>query len=149
MIRRPPRSTRTDTLLPYTTLFRSARVDDDEVRLVKLLALEQVLQRDRVRLRGVAAHDDERLGVADVVEGIGHRAVAPGVGYPGHGRRMADACLVVLVVGAPEGGELAEDIGALVGELGGAHPVCGFRPRCLPDLHKIVADLVEDRKRAV
>src|SRR3546814_3191935 len=25
MIRRPPRSTRTDTLLPYTTLFRSAR----------------------------------------------------------------------------------------------------------------------------
>src|SRR3546814_1344180 len=27
MIRRPPRSTRTDTLFPYTTLFRS-RVDD-------------------------------------------------------------------------------------------------------------------------
>src|SRR3546814_18229260 len=27
MIRRPPRSTRTDTLLPYTTLFRSAAVD--------------------------------------------------------------------------------------------------------------------------
>src|SRR3546814_4506064 len=29
MIRRPPRSTRTDTLFPYTTLFRSA---DDEFR---------------------------------------------------------------------------------------------------------------------
>src|SRR3546814_1322409 len=28
MIRRPPRSTRTDTLFPYTTLFRSSRVDD-------------------------------------------------------------------------------------------------------------------------
>src|SRR3546814_5402030 len=27
MIRRPPRSTRTDTLLPYTTLFRSLRDD--------------------------------------------------------------------------------------------------------------------------
>src|SRR3546814_15674359 len=26
MIRRPPRSTRTDTLFPYTTLFRSRRV---------------------------------------------------------------------------------------------------------------------------
>src|SRR3546814_5209495 len=26
MIRRPPRSTRTDTLFPFTTLFRSARV---------------------------------------------------------------------------------------------------------------------------
>src|SRR3546814_15052821 len=30
MIRRPPRSTRTDTLFPYTTLFRSAIVSDDE-----------------------------------------------------------------------------------------------------------------------
>src|SRR3546814_9482746 len=27
MIRRPPRSTRTDTLFPYTTLFRSGGVD--------------------------------------------------------------------------------------------------------------------------
>src|SRR3546814_13871310 len=27
MLRRPPRSTRTDTLVPYTTLFRSARDD--------------------------------------------------------------------------------------------------------------------------
>src|SRR3546814_2592073 len=27
MIRRPPRSTRTDTLFPYTTLFRSVRLD--------------------------------------------------------------------------------------------------------------------------
>src|SRR3546814_7046636 len=27
MIRRPPRSTRTDTLFPYTTLFRSLSVD--------------------------------------------------------------------------------------------------------------------------
>src|SRR3546814_2608457 len=32
MLRRPPRSTRTDTLFPYTTLFRSPliRADDDE-----------------------------------------------------------------------------------------------------------------------
>src|SRR3546814_2380693 len=28
MIRRPPRSTRTDTLFPYTTLFRSDRTPD-------------------------------------------------------------------------------------------------------------------------
>src|SRR3546814_19812377 len=31
MIRRPPRSTRTDTLFPYTTLFRS-QVDDPPAR---------------------------------------------------------------------------------------------------------------------
>src|SRR3546814_1036776 len=35
MIRRPPRSTRTDTLFPYTTLFRSIELEnprDDDVR---------------------------------------------------------------------------------------------------------------------
>src|SRR3546814_14750144 len=31
MIRRPPRSTRTDTLFPYTTLFRSERIIDEEL----------------------------------------------------------------------------------------------------------------------
>src|SRR3546814_20437735 len=30
MIRRPPRSTRTDTLFPYTTLFRSVELDQAE-----------------------------------------------------------------------------------------------------------------------
>src|SRR3546814_6403192 len=37
MIRRPPRSTRTDTLFPYTTLFRSdgAIVNHDEERIVE------------------------------------------------------------------------------------------------------------------
>src|SRR3546814_8694799 len=40
MIRRPPRSTRTDTLCPYTTLFRSgvvAPVDDYPAELLKSL----------------------------------------------------------------------------------------------------------------
>src|SRR3546814_1635139 len=32
MIRRPPRSTRTDTLFPYTTLFRSPVSDGDQYR---------------------------------------------------------------------------------------------------------------------
>src|SRR3546814_8241938 len=34
MIRRPPRSTRTDTLFPYTTLFRSGRRGPDAERRV-------------------------------------------------------------------------------------------------------------------
>src|SRR3546814_3306783 len=34
MIRRPPRSTRTDTLFPYTTLFRSKNADADLERTV-------------------------------------------------------------------------------------------------------------------
>src|SRR3546814_6883145 len=32
MLRRPPRSTRTDTLFPYTTLFRSGRIQPIELQ---------------------------------------------------------------------------------------------------------------------
>src|SRR3546814_14397918 len=38
MKRRPPRSTRTDTLFPYTTLFRSAVTGSGELKIVKLTA---------------------------------------------------------------------------------------------------------------
>src|SRR3546814_9759587 len=38
MIRRPPRSTRTDTLFPYTTLFRSAAIDPDGKALADMSA---------------------------------------------------------------------------------------------------------------
>src|SRR3546814_2249453 len=37
MIRRPPRSTRTDTLFPYTTLFRSIQ---DKIRSIRSSATE-------------------------------------------------------------------------------------------------------------
>src|SRR3546814_10587413 len=36
MIRRPPRSTRTDTLFPYTTLFRSKRRQEETVMAASL-----------------------------------------------------------------------------------------------------------------
>src|SRR3546814_15356727 len=36
MIRRPPRSTRTDTLFPYTTLFRSGQVEAIELGVAAL-----------------------------------------------------------------------------------------------------------------
>src|SRR3546814_2325955 len=39
MIRRPPRSTRTDTLFPYTTLFRSALVDLGLAEFDKIFAI--------------------------------------------------------------------------------------------------------------
>src|SRR3546814_2174118 len=50
MIRRPPRSTRTDTLFPYTTLFRS---QPDDPRMLQ--ALYETLRRsgDRDQARGV------------------------------------------------------------------------------------------------
>src|SRR3546814_2303606 len=39
MIRRPPRSTRTDTLFPYTTLFRSHFTYVEEIDVTELEAL--------------------------------------------------------------------------------------------------------------
>src|SRR3546814_11841602 len=41
MIRRPPRSTRTDTLFPYTTLFRSADGNFNGVQILTLNILDQ------------------------------------------------------------------------------------------------------------
>src|SRR3546814_1006490 len=53
MIRRPPRSTRTDTLFPYTTLFRSLQYPDR--RLHKIAKpVEQVDDRIRELVRNMA-----------------------------------------------------------------------------------------------
>src|SRR3546814_19066768 len=47
MIRRPPRSTRTDTLFPYTTLFRSGHERGrDRQRGVALAKVEHVAHRN-------------------------------------------------------------------------------------------------------
>src|SRR3546814_4962646 len=43
MIRRPPRSTRTDTLFPYTTLFRSSRFRRQVLGRIGKLAAGQVV----------------------------------------------------------------------------------------------------------
>src|SRR3546814_3714932 len=56
MIRRPPRSTRTDTLFPYTTLFRSA-VARDRHRLDVPLGLDEVLARAGRRVDALEARE--------------------------------------------------------------------------------------------
>src|SRR3546814_6675271 len=65
MIRRPPRSTRTDTLFPYTTLFRSAGCHPDVRQLVEHQEAQQhrpddlavVDRRHRGRGRGAERFD--------------------------------------------------------------------------------------------
>src|SRR3546814_10269013 len=68
MIRRPPRSTRTDTLFPYTTLFRSAdRVADgveDRPGVRGTAAEEHDGEHDEVR-RAHGARDAGGAGTAD------------------------------------------------------------------------------------
>src|SRR3546814_7258046 len=58
MIRRPPRSTRTDTLFPYTTLFRS------QIRHAQI-ALKRAKQTDRIEIYEpeAAMLSDNRFGL--------------------------------------------------------------------------------------
>src|SRR3546814_20914938 len=94
MIRRPPRSTRTDTLFPYTTLFRSCAAspsppllargltDATQTPLGYILTLSGALEQDPgERLRGVD-HDVE--AAVDAV------AAEAGVAARG-GQRMGDS----------------------------------------------------------
>src|SRR3546814_14964772 len=50
MIRRPPRSTRTDTLFPYTTLFRSREAADRPQG--RELACHRIAVAEQLRLEG-------------------------------------------------------------------------------------------------
>src|SRR3546814_13670585 len=45
MIRRPPRSTRTDTLFPYTTLFRSRAVERHQPGLIEQCRLGEKMDK--------------------------------------------------------------------------------------------------------
>src|SRR3546814_6610701 len=62
MIRRPPRSTRTDTLFPYTTLFRStpgSGVTDDPVEIVSETGVIRTRAKAEERLRRSEEHTSE------------------------------------------------------------------------------------------
>src|SRR3546814_1988365 len=99
MIRRPPRSTRTDTLFPYTTLFRSA----DEAGVIFCRSVEH-----RQPEIDMAEQPAQRIVEVDVRRHLEHRARAVGPalrrrdrqillrremmekGPLGHARRRAD-----------------------------------------------------------
>src|SRR3546814_14041382 len=58
MIRRPPRSTRTDTHFPYTTLFRSLRTGEARCALVGAATLFPVPGAGHVHLPGMNLSSD-------------------------------------------------------------------------------------------
>src|SRR3546814_18313054 len=77
MIRQPPRSTRTDTLFPYTTLFRSTILGDDQTlppagvlpvhvcaQIAPVAAQERPVDGGDARMLG---RGDERIQAGDIV----------------------------------------------------------------------------------
>src|SRR3546814_5313013 len=70
MILRPPRSTRTDTLCPYTTLFRSLLVSGALLGRHRLRAAADEILIDVVRLAPQAA-DDVQIAIGVAVERAG------------------------------------------------------------------------------
>src|SRR3546814_12848977 len=110
MIRRPPRSTRTDTLFPYTTLFRSRHADPaaratrrspgGRARFARRLPSRRTpRRRGRVRGTGGAAAAPEPDG--DLPEGgcrspvVGGRAEGPAQAGGGQGPWRRDRQSVV------------------------------------------------------
>src|SRR3546814_7390255 len=59
MIRRPPRSTRTDTLFPYTTLFRSAFFASGNLSMKNTLRLLAISLAATALIAGCAKKDDK------------------------------------------------------------------------------------------
>src|SRR3546814_13542479 len=82
MIRRPPRSTRTDTLFPYTTLFRS--------RSVEYLDLGNLNRLDRHEIGGVERIDPSQIRAFDDLRGR-FRRETDASGNGGHRRQSVPA----------------------------------------------------------
>src|SRR3546814_9981764 len=86
MIRRPPRSTRTDTLFPYTTLFRSAvNLDPPFQDIDEFLALMAHQLAELARAMGADAGEDRdhpllpqvgaQIMIVVIVGGDAHRRI--------------------------------------------------------------------------
>src|SRR3546814_15027563 len=71
-VRRPPRSTRTDTLLPYTTLFRSEEGENDEQPKTAAMSdrLAQRLSAHRTAALQIEVARHPQVALAALVHGM-------------------------------------------------------------------------------
>src|SRR3546814_19169674 len=92
MIRRPPRSTRTDTLFPYTTVFRSVKIDarliheviaapkDADPATIPFLdamgSLEEIFARQKFAVKMDRKREMPRSGIA-----LGAKIAEPFIGH--------------------------------------------------------------------
>src|SRR3546814_6082030 len=104
MIRRPPRSTRTDTLCPYTTLFRSSQGGAEPIEMMRSQVDETQTEADAVTAAGLHAH-------------FGSQRQAAAGQFHGQFETIADHQYRSVVRGAA---------GAVHGDVGDLETECGF-----------------------
>src|SRR3546814_15874673 len=125
MIRRPPRSTRTDTLFPYTTLFRSKAAHDDYSDiLLKALAdrfaeafAERLHAHVRTDLWGYAP--GEQLTPEAIIKEE-YRGIRPAPGYPACPEHSLKRILFDLLDAGNTSGATLTDHFAMLPKLGRA-----------------------------
>src|SRR3546814_5860658 len=107
MIRRPPRSTRTDTLLPYTTLFRSP------------VNRKSDLERDGRAIGARRRIGRQRLAIGAEIGDIGRcqlvgQILAPQRQLPAVGRPRERQARVEVFVGGPRSAEHTSELQSLM-----------------------------------
>src|SRR3546814_18074997 len=119
MLRRPPRSTRTDTLFPYTTLFRSKGVGTIIPNLLEYPFAVVCIDPKGENAR-IAARQRGRFGAVHVLDPFGVTGLVSAAfnlldRIDPHGLDLADACmtladdLVHVAPGAPRGAHWTEE----------------------------------------
>src|SRR3546814_15656318 len=95
MIRRPPRSTRTDTLFPYTTLFRSIARKSGRPRSLELEIEARAVGRDDFAEQQCATITQLRREMTELVPGIGERERIGAFGhfFRSEERRVGKECV--------------------------------------------------------
>src|SRR3546814_3219970 len=90
MIRRPPRSTRTDTRFPYTTLFRSFLPDEDQGAIFLDIQLPDAASLDRTQqiMAGIQETLSATEGVENVISVAGY-SILQGTLVPNGGFALA------------------------------------------------------------
>src|SRR3546814_3057288 len=78
MIRRPPRSTRTDTLFPYTTLFRSGEAGRMTAELPRRVRIVEVGPRDGLQNEAQTVPTAVKVTLIDRLSAAGLPAVELG-----------------------------------------------------------------------
>src|SRR3546814_11084236 len=110
MIRRPPRSTRTDTLFPYTTLFRSVLGADTEVILGdEVFGKPRDAEDAAGMLRRLSGRTHEVVSAVSVVS-AGREAQAVSVSQVTFGELSEAQIAAYVATGEPMGKAGAYDI---------------------------------------